>query len=266
MSMTLGEGKFVETNHGRIFTMLHAPRSPIRRESAVLLFYPGLSEHMRGHWALRQLAQQLAFEGWPVMRFDYYGTGDSEGETGVGTLASATLDGIAAAQSLLQLNGVRHLQLVGLRFGAMVAARVSRELDVLNCILWDPFASGREYLEQSAKLEQQMQKIDRFAGVKTRRSKLDQHMIIGTPLFPQLRQELLDFDWTREMPGSLHKQIVYCGMPADIPAAFSQESGFRIFHTKDYAAWDSYLENQKALLAPEAQQKICRLIGGSYDA
>ena len=61
---------------------LFGAHHPARRKStgkAVVICPPIGHEYGRTHWMLRLLSAQLAREGVHVLRFDYFGTGDSGG-------------------------------------------------------------------------------------------------------------------------------------------------------------------------------------------
>lgn len=130
-----------------LFGAHHLPLSMDSRDSAVLLCPPLAREYMRTHWSIRRLADQLARAGFHVLRFDYFGTGDSAGQSSDGTVERWHDDIGFAANELLELSGVRHLSMVGLRAGAALAATV-KGLDTKNLILWDPIISGRNYVKE----------------------------------------------------------------------------------------------------------------------
>ena len=71
------------------------------------------------------LLEQLAAQGWHVLRFDYFGTGDSAGEFDEADLTGWEADIEQALDELLDMAGARKVALVGLRLGATLAARVA---------------------------------------------------------------------------------------------------------------------------------------------
>jgi hypothetical protein len=96
---------------------------------------------------MRQLAIQLAQQGFPTFRFDYFGTGDSAGESSDVSLVRWVEDVEAAAEELRNSAGVRRICVVGVRLGAALAVRaVARGLAVRDLILWDPVVDGAAYV------------------------------------------------------------------------------------------------------------------------
>lgn len=131
------------------FRIYHPPEGPHSRPRAVLLCYPGPHEYRKTHWMFKQLAVRLADAGLHVLRFDYFGTGDSAGAAEDGSIDQWTTDVIEAAEELRALAGVSRLAVVGMRLGAALAARaVVRGLRTHDLVLWDPVVNGAEYLEQ----------------------------------------------------------------------------------------------------------------------
>jgi pimeloyl-ACP methyl ester carboxylesterase len=115
---------------------------------AVLLCYPLGSEYLRAHRAFRQLNTMLNRDGLHVLRFDYSCTGDSAGAGEEASVAEWLDDVDWAIDELLDTAGVTNIDVVGLRWGAMLAALAARERDeVRHLVLWDPVVSGRAYLE-----------------------------------------------------------------------------------------------------------------------
>jgi len=106
------------------------------------------------HWAFRRLAAQFAKAGFPALRFDYSGTGDSSGSAHEASPEGWAQDVTAAAAELKDLTGVRKIVLLGMRFGAAIASRaVAAGLKVSHLVLWEPVTQGSRYPEQLEELD-----------------------------------------------------------------------------------------------------------------
>jgi alpha-beta hydrolase superfamily lysophospholipase len=94
------------------------------------------------------LAERFAAAGTPALRLEYYGAGDSGGEDGETGRFQAWLSGIAAGVCWLRETcGVGPMTLVGVRIGAVLAARAACELDDIEAlILLSPVSSGHRFL------------------------------------------------------------------------------------------------------------------------
>lgn len=64
----------------RLFGILHRPALNRARGAAVLLLSPGIKGRIAPHRLYIKLARQLCEAGFMVLRFDFYGLGDAEGE------------------------------------------------------------------------------------------------------------------------------------------------------------------------------------------
>lgn len=147
-----------------LFGCLHAPASPQRTGRAVLICPPIAAEYVRCHRPLRLLAAMLASAGLPVLRFDYFGTGDSLGDIEDASL-DRWLDDIAQAVRYLRgRTRAMQIALVGVRIGASLAARFHFERESLReLVLWDPVVKGQRFVdklrEQSAHHASWMQEV-----------------------------------------------------------------------------------------------------------
>ncbi len=130
-----------------LFGCLYKPATanPI---AGVVLCNPIGHEYIRCHRTCRQLAIALNKAGVAVLRFDYYGTGDSAGESHEAELAHWESDTAHAVEHLRRTHGVP-VCVVGLRFGATVAwcAGVAASL-ADQLVLCDPVVNGSQYLEE----------------------------------------------------------------------------------------------------------------------
>lgn len=117
-------------------------------EHGVILAYPGPQEYMQLHYAFRMLAAQLARDGYPVLRFDWRGTGDSAGSTEDVTLQQFCEDLQMASQELLDVSGARRISVVGFRLGATIAASTTFKKPLEQLVLWEPVIRGCEYFAE----------------------------------------------------------------------------------------------------------------------
>lgn len=121
----------------------------VYRDRAVLFCYPGGHEYIRIHRAYRQLASQLNKIGCHAFRFDYFGTGDSAGDHHEIKMTRWIEDVHYAVKELQALSSVRFVDLVGLRLGALIAAKVASEIKaVKRLVLWEPMLSGQEFIDE----------------------------------------------------------------------------------------------------------------------
>ena len=128
------------------FGMLH----PADGSHGVLVCSTMGDEALNVYRPLVHLAGRFAAAGFPALRLDYYGTGDSGGEDGEPGRFQAWLASIAAGVRWLRENcGVGPVTLVGVRIGAALAARAACDIDdVASLILLAPVASGRRFLRE----------------------------------------------------------------------------------------------------------------------
>lgn len=117
---------------------------------AVVLCNPVGNEYIHAHRTMRNLSSRLSKAGFHVLRFDYYGTGDSSGGSDEGSPQRWCENIEAAMVELQEMTGAARMSLIGLRFGANLAARVAaRPPTAINSLaLWEPLADRDEAVAQ----------------------------------------------------------------------------------------------------------------------
>lgn len=132
-----------------LFGAYHPPIGAVRKNEGVVLCPPIGVEGLRAQRALRQIATMLAKSGLHVLRFDYFGTGDSAGACEEGSVQQWQSDIETAMEELKDTAGISRLHLVGLRLGGALAAILAERVDgIENLVLWDPIVSGQDYLDE----------------------------------------------------------------------------------------------------------------------
>jgi len=130
------------------FGWFHSPPDGLAVGGAVIC--PPLAFNLfHAHYALRLLAERLAASGFCALRLDYDGTGDSAGGNDDPGRTEAWVATVRSALRLVRQSGVDNVGLVGMRFGATLAAQAATSDErVDQVVLWDPCASGRSFLRE----------------------------------------------------------------------------------------------------------------------
>ena len=174
----------------QLYGAYHAPRHSAFRDSAVLFCSPIAQEYMRSHWMLRRLAEQLAGEGFHVLRFDYSCCGDSSGDFFDASVAQWLEDIYVAGDELLNTSGASQLSIVGLRFGATLAA-LSKGLPVNQLILADPVVEGSHYVDQLRRMHvERLADRHRYPVPRVEGVDFDEREILGFWFSEALEQEI----------------------------------------------------------------------------
>ena len=140
------------TRERRLFGYYEPAHASFGEVRAVLLCHPINNEQVFAYRTMRQLAARLVRAGFHVLRFDYYGTGDSYGDTGEGDPSGWCTDIETAIEELKAITGADAVNLAGLRLGANLSARVAarQPRQVAKLLLWEPLAAGQLVAAESS--------------------------------------------------------------------------------------------------------------------
>jgi pimeloyl-ACP methyl ester carboxylesterase len=145
---------FFGTRQRRLFGLYTPGHAGGPAARAAVLCHPWGQEYLRAHRSMRRLGDLLTRADVHVLRFDYFGTGDSAGDLAGADLAGWQGDIDLAIDELRDTTGVAQVGLVGLRLGATLAAAAAarRPDDVDRLVLWDPVVQGQEYAAELSRL------------------------------------------------------------------------------------------------------------------
>ena len=190
-------------NCGRELFVAHHGPTGASRSHALLLCNPFGQEAIRAHRFYRVLADRLAATGFDVLRFDYFGTGDSGGDDEEFDLLGALADTQFLAEwGVMQLRPAQ-MSLVGLRLGASIAMLASARLPgrISQLVLFEPVVDGAAYVEQM--LEVQRRELAQIFGS---RWTLDA-VLRERNLPPRGDEEVLGFCLGRSLRQQLGEQL-----------------------------------------------------------
>ena len=160
----------------------------------VVLCYPIGHEYVVAYPAFRQLASGLTQAGFHVLRFDFFGSGDSAGEAGEGDLAQWRQDLEHAIEELKDTSGAERLSLAGLRLGGSIAASVAAGRDdIESVVLWEPVVRGTEYVAELESTERNY--LRRILPRPKAAIRNTPHLeVMGYPISDQLRDDIATID------------------------------------------------------------------------
>ncbi len=172
---------FFPSNGFDLFGVMHAPQTAGR--STAFLFCPPFGEEML--WTRLvyvNFARELARRGYPVLRFDYRGTGDSDGEFEDSTVETYLSDIRCALGVLAEKSGpASGTALLGLRFGATLAALTAEAVpEVRRLVLWSPIVNGAAYMQELLRVNLTTQ-LALYKEVRQNREALVKAMAEGKP-------------------------------------------------------------------------------------
>lgn len=94
------------------------------------------------------LGRGLAASGIAVQRFQYVGTGNSDGVTTETNLDTMIRDANRATEHFVSRYGIERVAFMGTRLGALVAAAVAARYSGAPLVLWHPVVEPRRYFRE----------------------------------------------------------------------------------------------------------------------
>lgn len=139
---------FPGANNRQLFCAIHYP-SGTDKKTGFLYCHPFGEEKNLSHRIGFKVAQNISKKGYPVMRFDLSGCGDSDGELNEITIEDWLKDISAAEIYFRNLFNLEQCVLWGLRFGGYLALHnAAMQTTIDGLILWQPICDPQAYFQQ----------------------------------------------------------------------------------------------------------------------
>lgn len=160
---------FLEEKGKRLYCVEYLPGSNESRNHGIILCKPMWGERIRTHRIFTNLARLLSMDGFSVITCDYFGDGNSGGET-LDMSFSGMVDDIMMLHqymhSKLRISG---FSMVGLRIGSNVAMTAQRQIpDLTRMILFEPLLSPIDRIKDALRANLSTQMVVHKKIIKNR--------------------------------------------------------------------------------------------------
>ena len=218
-----------------VFATLHLPDAGESRGIGVLICPPFGWDELGSHRSLRALGATLAGAGYPALRFDFPGSGDSGGSPRDPQRLDAWTAAVGlAATSLRERSGCERIVVFGIGLGGMVAFRAAAAgAAVDDLVLWSVPKNGRLLIRELRAFARVVDADDDGAGATARdgtsAEAADNDFNIGGFLMTaETVSDLESLDLTRlALPQAASRRVLLLGrdrLPADRGLRASLES------------------------------------------
>lgn len=139
---------FKNADNCRLFGHLFRP-DDTPGTTGIIVCQPIAEERCRARRMFVNMARWLSNHGYPVLFFDYYGEGESEGDFEESDVDTRVSDVLYALKVLRENVPVQKIGLIGLRLGALFAELAAlQEKNIDFNILINPVVNGHAYLQE----------------------------------------------------------------------------------------------------------------------
>lgn len=216
-------------------------------------------EHTRSFRNLQQLAVRLSQIGFDVFRFDYAGTGNSQGKTADMSLQQWRQDvynvihHVKESQSAIDPNTWIKVSVLGIRLGATFLAQSPLD-GVEHAILWDPVADGDTYLKQMRSMHQyELRSLTRFLN----RRKAHHEQFMGYRYPNAMQNELESIRISFSITGRAQRNWIITSKDQRLPfSALQNLSNWNLRECPDEIYWYESRYVQSAFSSPHANRQI----------
>lgn len=154
---------FIPSESGALFALHIGQSAPLSKKCIVHL--PAFAEEMNKSRRMVALqARAFTEQGYSVLVFDLFGTGDSQGEFAEATWAGWLRD-VGVVIAWLRKQGVESISFWGLRSGVLLGLDFMRqsEQEIDHFIAWQPVLNGEKFVMQFLRLRVAAAMMDKGA-------------------------------------------------------------------------------------------------------
>lgn len=140
---------YLQSQERPLLGWLHRPKVLGTLDQGIVICSPVGYEHLHAYRGLRHLADRLAEQGFPVLRFDWDGMGDSFGtDLDPDRLATWKQNLRDVLRWIKEEGGCKRLSIIGLRIGGSIASLIAEEQEIDDLVLWSPIPKGKSFVRE----------------------------------------------------------------------------------------------------------------------
>ena len=193
----IGEGE------RKLVSIFYAGDERKAKRTGIIICNPLGHEYIRFYKTIAVLAKELSQQGFPVFRFDYYGTGDSYGDDTGLDVNSSKEDLKQVANEMREGCDIDQLCLIGIRYGSLLSMVSLEDIKVDKLVLWNPVFSGKDFVEEIASNDREF-----FQGSFALNQKHSAHEYFGIEYSDKLISSLNAFHITSLRPKPLRQVLL----------------------------------------------------------
>ena len=217
-------------------------------------------EYPRSYRNLQQLAILLAQAGFDVFRFDYHGTGNSEGSTEQMTAQQCSNDIQVAADYIREQSQCNQLSVIAVRMGAPLCIQAQLE-NIENFIAWDPVINGSAYIELLKHYHHRaITGINRYRQI---RKGVNNNQLFGHAYSENKRRSFEQLSLNSDHPQEIAKVIslISSNDYIDNEKGLKQQiANWNYYPTEDDIHWHHVDYTESAFSSPHAFQVILQIL------
>jgi alpha/beta superfamily hydrolase len=173
---------FFNSGQLSLFGVRHDPAQNTKKCGWVMC-HAFAEEKLWAHRVFVSLARELASAGYPVLRFDFRGYGDSDGNFEDSTIADQIDDIYCAIAQLRECYPhISESGLIGFRYGATLAALAADKNEKVDrLVLLDPIVDMNRYMQEVLRTNLTTQMV-MHGKIVTNRDELTEQILSGSPV------------------------------------------------------------------------------------
>ena len=251
----------------QLYGVYHPTLAKYQPKIAVLICSGLTNDYQRARPMLQKLASRLCASGFPSMRFDYFGCGDSQGNAEEITLSTLQKNILSSIKQIKQLSGCNQVVIFGVRLASTIISNMQLAPEINQVIMFDPSPSGAVFLNKQREIHNSiLNDTNYFQWRKKARTYSEYEEILGQPLSHDFLQEIEDVELNLKCLGSLRRvDFIYSEQPQDLLLKIKQEdkpNNLHLWNVSDDCGWQATDKIDTTIIAKNLFPQVLTCLQG----